>query len=514
MALSLANLCFINCWFSQLYDADFGFFNKRPVTMASILALAVNILWVALLAWLVMRAWRRIHNRWFRLPLHMLFVSLLLLPLNFCRMTVFGITDFEVYSFVKQPLVLFGLLAMLGVIVWQHRWAARITAVLIGLLSPLALHTLGKIVLLCLGVQHLAQHTTEPLLPPPGPVHQSQPRVIWIIFDETDQRLAFEQRPAWLLMPEFDRLRSESVYATNAYSPGDGTVYSMPGLISGQRVLSLSIKGASDLALTLAEKGKAVSWRDLPSVFSSARQLGVNTALVGWYLPYNRVLSSALNYCAWYPHPSIESTRALRFGPALRREVRSLTGSLYHRQLFADICRDTLTESLSLVTNTTYGLILLHLPLPHKPGVYRPDKDQFTMVGMPRTIGYFNNLILADRSLGKLRRTMESSGRCDKTWLILSSDHSWRESRLYDGRRDLRVPFLIKAPGESKAVTYSLQLNTVLTHDLILAILRGELADEESVVAWLNAHRSEELTVATHGEYEGRKIIGKKSGGH
>ena len=55
---------------------------------------------------------------------------------------------------------------------------------------------------------------------PPGPVHEGQPRVVWIIFDEADYRMIFEQRPASLEMPEFDRLREESLSANNAISPG------------------------------------------------------------------------------------------------------------------------------------------------------------------------------------------------------------------------------------------------------------------------------------------------------
>ena len=105
-------------------------------------------------------------------------------------------------------------------------------------------------------------------------------------------------------------------------------------------------------------------------------------------------------------------------------------------------------------------------------------------------IGYFNNLALADLTLGKLRQALESSGQWDKTWLILSSDHSWRTSRDYDGRRDLRVPFLIKAPGAAQSITCSTPINTSLTHDLVLAILRGDLTNQPQAAAWLEAHPS------------------------
>jgi hypothetical protein len=502
VALSLGNLCFITSWFSQLYDADFGYFNRMPVLVPSLLALATNIIWVAALAWLVMRGLHRFHNPLFQLVSHLVFFSLLLIPLDFCRLKVFGITDYQVYHFVKLPWVFLSLAALLVVIVWQHRWTARIAAVLVGILSPLAFFTLVKIALLCLGVAQLAQAAYAPLSRLPAAVPQGQPRVLWIIFDETDQRLGFEQRPSWLQMPEFDRLLGESVYATNAYSPDDGTLFSMPALISGQRVLHVSIKNSSDLTLTLADTGKVVSWSELSSVFSSARELGVNTAVVGWYHPYDRVLAGALNYCVWYPYPGFESSRGPTFGTALRREIGNLAGSVYRRRIFLNICRDSQAKSLSVVTNATYGLTLLHLPPPHKPGIYLAAQDRFTILGMSKTTGYFNNLMLADRDLGQLRRAMETSGQWNKTWLIVSTDHSWRESRVYDGKRDLRVPFLIKAPGKGKSITYSPQLSTVLTHDLILAILRGEVRDQESAVTWLDAHRRPEPTIMHNGQLD------------
>src|SRR5208282_4574631 len=99
-------------------------------------------------------------------------------------------------------------------------------------------------------------------------------------------------------------------------------------------------------------------------------------------------------------------------------------------------------------------------------------------------------LMLADHELGAFRRAMEASGEWDKTWVILTADHSWRQSRRYDGKRDLRVPFLVKLPKGGEPMTYSQQFNTVLTHDLILAMLCGEITNEQNVASWLDAHRS------------------------
>ena len=55
---------------------------------------------------------------------------------------------------------------------------------------------------------------------------------------------------------------------------------------------------------------------------------------------------------------------------------------------------------------------------------------------------------------------------------------------------DHRIPFVLKLAGQKQGVTYEPEFNTVLTHDLILALLNGELRDAREVAAWLDQHRS------------------------
>ena len=486
VALSLANLCFGNAWFTILYDTDRGYFNHLPIQRPSTLALLINIIWLTATMWLGIRVWRRFQNRLLHFALHMAFLALLLIPVDFVRHQFFHFGDARVITFFQRPMVMFCSLVLLALVVWQHRRVARAAAVLVVILSPLALLTLAKIGLLLLGVMHLKQAEYEPVLPPPAPVHEGQPRVIWIIFDATDYRVAFENRPDSVQLPEFDRLRGESLFCVNACSPHNNTITSMPALISGQRISSFGIANASDLNIQLADTGADTTWQKLPSVFAEARALGANTALVGWYHPYDRILGKGLNYCAWYPFPLFEPGRARTFSHAMWREIGCIPWAWHIRRIFIGVCQDSLRESLSLVTNNVYGLTLLHLPPPHTPGVYLPEKDQFTFWGMPRAVGYLRNLALADKELGQMRRAMETSGQWNKTWLIVSADHSLG-STLF-GQHDTRVPFIVKPPGANEPITYSPKINTILTHDLILAILRGEITSQRELVPWLDEH--------------------------
>jgi hypothetical protein len=496
VALSLANLCFLSASFRMLYSVDHGYFNKLPAAPPALLALATNIVLLALAAFWVIRVRRRLRHRLPVLVIDTLFMLALLVPIDFCRRSGFEIHDAQVVEFFKQPLVLVGSLLLLAGFLWQHRWVARLSAVLVGFLSPLALFALARVLLMSLGAVHPENAAGSSVPPPPLPVRADQSRVVWIIFDEMDQRLSFDQRPSGLRLPEFDHLRAESVQAANAYPPGDATVISMPALISGRRLSSVAVRNNADLTFTLADTGANTNWSELPSVFDAARALGVNSAVVGWYHPYGRVLARSLSYCSWFPFPWYEPARAPTFGASVRQEIACLSGTIYFRRLYIELCRASLSDSLGVVTNGTYGLTLLHLAPPHGPGIYKADKEEYTVTVRSRVQGYFDNLVLADHFLGQLRAAMEASGQWNRTWLIVSADHSWRASQVYDRKRDHRVPFLVKAPGPGAALTCSTQINTVLTHDLILAILRGELTNQQSALSWLDAHPSSDLPVA------------------
>jgi hypothetical protein len=57
-----------------------------------------------------------------------------------------------------------------------------------------------------------------------------------------------------------------------------------------------------------------------------------------------------------------------------------------------------------------------------------------------------------------------------------------------DGKFDRRVPFLLKFAGQKQGLLYAAQFNTLGSQDLLLAVLRGEVADAAAASQWLDAH--------------------------
>ena len=504
VAISLANLFFLSVWVPCLYVSFKGYFNKVAVTWVTLTGLLANFLGFAFVAWLAMRLARRFQNRRWIIVFNLLFLAVLLVPVDFCRSRL-RVTDTQIVALLTKPLGAVCGVALLIVIVWQHRHVTRAAAVVVAILFPLALFTFVKTAVQFVAARHESPDSDKPAFASLKPVSPDQPRIVWLLFDETDQRLAFDERPAGVALPELDRFRRESLVATNAFPPGDATLISVPSLISGRVLSEVSIQNASNLKLTLADNGTKASWTELPSVFSLASSLGFNTAVVGWYHPYFRLFGHELNYCTWHPwHPAMfyEPGKDTSFCACVENQLGCVTGSFYMRRLYVDLCRDILPEALEVVTNNNYGLVFLHLPPPHKPGIYLPAQHKLTMFGMSKVRGYFNNLALADDWFGALRSAMDHAGVWDKTWVILSSDHSWRESMAYDGHRDLRVPFIIKAPFGGPCAVYSQRINTVITAQLISSILHGQINDLKQVASWLDAQKPSRMAQSLPGGQE------------
>jgi len=333
-----------------------------------------------------------------------------------------------------------------------------------------------------------ARHTvqTASLFPTPSP--SVEPRVVWIIFDELDQRVGFSSRPKGTELPELDRVSAEGLQSTNAFPPGVSTLVSLPALTTGRYVISAKPVARDELNITYANASAPVGWSTQPTVFSRARELGFNTALVGWYHPYTRLFGSSLNYSMWYSYPPYQPAQKDTVLQGMITQIWSLVSPLQQRRMQIDLYQKSLENSRDLVKDGRYGLVFLHLPGAHYPGIYDPTKGTFTLTSFSRIRGYFQNLQLTDKTMGTLRCDMERAGQWDRSWVIISSDHWWRDARGYDGQLDYHVPFILKAPGKNQPMIYGAPLNTVITRDLVLAILRKEISTIPEAVAWLDRH--------------------------
>jgi arylsulfatase A-like enzyme len=323
------------------------------------------------------------------------------------------------------------------------------------------------------------------------------PRFLWVIFDEWDYRLTFPERKPDLRLPEIDRFRSESLYAANAFPPGPETTFSMPAFTIGRMVSGFDPVGPDELRIRLGDTNQVVSWGKQPNVFSEARAAGFRTAVMGWYQPYCRVMNESLDACWWWEMPTLYNSLGRRFTEVAPKQARSLVettlmspfGQSLSTQYQGRSYHEMLDRAKQLGAGRDFGLVLLHFPVPHAPHAYDRKNGTFTLANAAIK-GYYDSLVLADNTIGELRRAMERAGTWDEATILLTSDHPYRASEALDGKHDPRVPFLLKMAGHREGAVFDAPFNTVLTHDLILAVLRGELATPADVSRWLERHRT------------------------
>jgi hypothetical protein len=480
---ALACLALSTLWFSgacreTLFRADRDFYNRTPIGAQVVGVLLLNLVALAAVGFVCMQALRRARGPAARRLGALAAAAALLIALNAARIT-YGVLD----RWSHGGLLAGAALVLVAAFCWP-RPAMRVVRWLALAASPVAAVALAFLLWMLLEV------AAGPVwrLAEPAPLKRTPPslrRVVWLVFEELDQRITFEARAAGLELPELDRLRRESLYADGARPPAGTTEVSMPALITGRPVVAVAPLSPNDLELTFAD-GKTARWAAHANVFTRARALGYDTALIGWHLPYPRVLGGALGAAAFRSSAVYEAARGDTFGEVLWNQWASLVPPAHLRQLSARRFEELAGLALRTATDERFGLVLVHLPVPHPPGIYDRATGRLTPWNFNGAgEGYLDNLALADRMVAQLRRGLERTRLDDRTWLVVTSDRGWQASTHYDGLADHRVPFLVRPPEGGRATHLDTAFNTAATHDLVLAILRGSVSDTREASAWL-----------------------------
>jgi arylsulfatase A-like enzyme len=84
--------------------------------------------------------------------------------------------------------------------------------------------------------------------------------------------------------------------------------------------------------------------------------------------------------------------------------------------------RFVVENALRMLCNRNLNVVLVHVPIPHPPGIWNPETQSFTL----RASTYLDNLQLADKLLGDMRQVLEQTGDWDQSVILVSSDHPYR----------------------------------------------------------------------------------------
>jgi|RhiMethySRZTD1v2_1073278.scaffolds.fasta_scaffold70578_2 hypothetical protein len=481
--LSLSTLCFSQARSEMLFRPSWDFYHLMPLRTPALAAFVLNVVGLAAVGVLGVQWIRRVRRPMWRRLIAVAAAVILLVSLNYARITHETVSRWT--DFISRPGMMVLVVLALAASVSRPQPALRAIRGLAMVISPLAFATIA--VALWMFVEVAAG--PEWRWVDPAPLNRTAPslrRVVWLVFEELDQRITFEARPTGLELPELDRLRRESLYADAARPPAGTTEVTIPALITGRQVVAVTPLNPKDLELTFSD-GKTAQWSAQPNVFSRARALGYDTALVGWHLPYPRVLGSSLGLAHWRPSVAYEQARGDTFTAALWNQWASLAPPMNLRRLHSQRVAELTSLAIRTAADDRFGLVLLHLPLPQPPGIYDRATEGLTAWNFSGAgEGYFDNLALADRVVGDLRRGLDRARLGDRTWIVLTSTRSWSAAKQYDGRIDPRVPFLVRPPEAGRTRHVDVAFGTLATHDLLLAILRGSVSDASDAAGWLS----------------------------
>jgi hypothetical protein len=527
VAVSLANLQFLDAWRGTLNPESYFYCYTCEtfegwIDLASLLA-DVALLGLAFFA--AIRFVRRARSPRFVAVAEVALIVLALIPLNAAREHIPPLSSRQISQSLGWASFA-ALVGALGLVSWvvlaRRKQAARAVVAILLILSPFGIVAVAQGVWVVRSVER--DFVVKKAECSERAEAGRRPRVVWMIFDEMDYEVAFAERPDGLRLPEFDRLRDESLAASGAYPPAGFTELAIPSLLTGARVTSTEVLGPSDLRMQIADRSDTITLADTPTIFTRARDRGLATGAVGWFHPYCRLFGPDL--CSCYA-----ATKVLR-GP---QETNLLEAMIDHALVAADTVpvlgrfvprhadavddfrvsklsrvklghSRALYETLApravrLAADPSVDMVFLHLSVPHPPGIYDRATQTFDVDGKG---GYLDNLALADRTLGELRRAMEESGVWEGTNVLVTSDHFLRvnlwmsrrvrgpgDRELWARRKeDFRVPFLLKLAGPTGSLAYDAPFNTVLSHDLTVALMDGAITSYPDLARWLDEHKT------------------------
>jgi hypothetical protein len=533
-AFSLGTLCFIRRWYDleNLQPRGLDYFRNGPGDLTLLASTVVGALLLAAVFW---GAWRfversspnSVYGRRLRTFAHVCFVLVLMYPIESVRRYWNTQTDHFDYGsnislWVVEAILAAGVVLLL---LGNRRILAptrRVALLLLLLFPALMIDFLTN----RLGAEQpevYANRPSAPLLPARAAPSK---RVVWMVFDELDQQLVFDRRPDYLKLPALDRLLGESVASNHAIETSTFTAIALPSLISGRVFTNAQALDANTLELLPRGSSQRVDWRNEPTVFTRARTLGVNSAMAGWHHPYCRILGNQLVDC--FALPSTHSTAALaEEAQASQDGVWKTVAWLFQwqlvnlRNILTD--RDPGSEDLRDVeiqrgqqqqyfqirdqayryaADPRIDLLLIHFPTPHLFPIYNRREQSFHLTG---NLDYFDNVALVDRTVAEIRRIIEQAGLSDRTALLLTADHGLRPGawigrmgwtgeldRMTGRQPPSTVPFILKLPGQDRAVEVERSFSNVAAGDLALAVLEGKVATAPEAAAWMNQRASED----------------------
>jgi hypothetical protein len=417
-------------------------------------------------------------------------------------LAVAGLIGYRVVT--PSRVFLFCVLAGLALWIWKRNWYRRVVRSMRFVLVLLGFFIFWMLPELFYMALKPERHDVAAFTRPVTQTHPPGRRIVWLLFDELSYDQVFDHRQPGIDLPNFDRFASESVSFKDVQPAGYYTELIIPSLLWGDAIQreKSDFQGRASVKTQQGWRTYADDW----TIFADAQRAGMPAGAVGWYIPYCRTFARDLSWCysalgspipGYYSpdKPVLWNVAAPIIRPLERLSGHRPTG-LTSAQEHAELYRNTMAASRSLIAEESVRFLFLHLPVPHPGGFYDRRTRAFGVNG-----SYLDNLVLADETLGQLLDWIAQTPSAAETTVVLSSDHSWRvglwkvspmwtaeDEQASQGRFDQRPFLIVRLPGQTTAQEITQPFHLLREHDLVEKLLQSSLTQDE-LAAW--ASRSE-----------------------
>jgi hypothetical protein len=480
VAVSLANLSYLRIWDLLLHNPHRNYLTSVPYGWIDHLAAIVGVLLLALLLYgLINVIWHH-GNRCPRALAMLAVFVILILPLDFVRRA--GGASIEVLTGVSS-FVIIGLLALgllsLSILFRQRFWAVAFWA--LAICSPYVVFNFVHAIVRISAPEQLYPRSDIPRQFERAPAPETR-RLLWVIFDEWDQTILFDQRPKELRLPVLDALVKESVVVSAAYAPANATMVSLPALLQGRLLADATATTDSRLRIRLPGRNEWENFQDENSIVTDVLAMPAKATVLGWYHPYDRILPrSPLLEARSYGFPAYEAIRGKGILSTIAAQYSYLALPIYGRMEFRDLYQRMHADALRAIVDSSSKFLLLHYSIPHTPGIYSASEKTIKVTLSSDYGGYISNLALVDRTLGELLGALDRSGLREQTALILTSDHWWRTAPWVGEGRGYPVPVIIQARKGDQGIKQSGPFAATGLRAIARALLLGELDDNQKI---------------------------------
>ncbi|HUB51054.1 MAG TPA: sulfatase-like hydrolase/transferase [Terracidiphilus sp.] len=459
-----------------------------PLTKIA-LAHLVDMLIVGLLFALLMAALRR-SRRW---PAIRWILVALLPPMLFVRNLNVMPTDIPNSVVIALNLAW---IVVVAILVWRFaRLAVTVRKAGSVILSGSAVFAM--VMTVQIGREMLWRPGPQAYAHPIAAAPASKPRLVWVIFDELGYKQTFEARDPSLNLPDFDLLRSESTIYTDVTPIAYRTTRAVPTLMLGRAVTDVEYTNSNKYLVQIEDK----HWEEFDpeqSLIGLARQHGVTTSIIGWYIAYCPVFEKVATECYWSnddaqdrgPTMLDESFAANVWFP-LRMMVEQFVwpskawadDAAWNERGHIASVKDVSLHALETLAASQADIIYLHIPAPHPPGFWDRRTGKFAVGG-----SYADGLDYSDRLLGQMLAELEKQPRWASTTLLVQGDHSWRtamwrplpgwsaedERISHGGEWDPRPVLMIHSAGQQNTKTVAAATSLMYVHDFVAQWIRNQ----------------------------------------